>query len=96
MNAIMEMKTDVNNGKIVKFRLLTDLDELLESIDGEVIDCVEGCLMDNLLIAYDGGYIVLKETALNCWSSCYEGIAQGGEAAEVWAEWEKLTDNYEE
>ena len=48
------------------------LDMFLHQNKGEVIDCVEGCLLDNLLINAKRGTIALYEHYVNCWTSNYE------------------------
>lgn len=48
-----------------------NLDKFLYQNRAEVIDCIEGCLLDNLLCYTRRGILMIKERALNCWSSDY-------------------------
>lgn len=50
-------------------RLNIPLEKFLHQNAGEVIDIIEGCLIDNLLIATRRGYMALLETYVNCWTS---------------------------
>lgn len=47
------------------------LEKFLQQNEADVIDCSDGVLIDNLLLATKRGYIALIETYVNCWSSCY-------------------------
>lgn len=46
-----------------------NIDKLLHQNDGEIIDVIEGTLLDNYYIATKRGYIILAETYVNCWTS---------------------------
>ena len=48
------------------------LDMFMHQNKGEVIDCVEGSLLDNLLINTKRGTVALYEHYVNCWTSNYE------------------------
>ena len=48
-----------------------NLEKFLYQNRTEVIDCIEGCLLDNLLCYTRRGILMIKERALNCWSSDY-------------------------
>ena len=50
---------------------LSFVDKLLHQNNGEVIDIVEGSLLDDLLIATKRGYIAMMETHQNSNSSVY-------------------------
>lgn len=54
-----------------KYRFSGRLDKLLYQNDAEILDCADGCLIDNLLIRTKRGYIALIETYVNCWTSNY-------------------------
>lgn len=54
-----------------KYKYTGRLEKLLYQNRGEIIDCTEGCLLDNLLIETKHGYMALIETYVNCWTSCY-------------------------
>ena len=46
-----------------------NIDKLLYQNQGEILDIIEGCLIDNFLIATKRGYILLIERYVNCWTS---------------------------
>jgi len=48
-----------------------DLEKFLHQNKVEVIDCIEGCLLDNLLCCTRRGVILLQEHYINEWSSDY-------------------------
>ena len=50
----------------------SNLDKFLYQNNAEVIDCIEGTLIDNLLCYTKRGILLLKEHYLNCWSSDYQ------------------------
>lgn len=54
-----------------KYRFSGNIDKLLYQNDGEIIDCIEGCLIDNYLISTKRGYIALIEAFVNSWTSDY-------------------------
>lgn len=54
-----------------KYKYTGRLDKLIYQNKGEIIDFVEGCLLDNLLIETKRGYMALIDTYVNCWTSCY-------------------------
>ena len=54
-----------------KYKYTGRLEKLLYQNKGEIIDCVEGCLLDNLLIETKRGYMALIETYETCWTSYY-------------------------
>lgn len=47
------------------------VNKLLHQTGGEIIDCIEGCLLDDLLIATRRGYLAIMETYQNANSSIY-------------------------
>lgn len=63
-----------------------DYDEF-EKYHEEVLDCVEGCLIDNYITVNDDGkYFVYQECALNEWSSGYY-MYEFDNANEAWDFW---------
>ena len=54
-----------------KYKYTCRLEKLIYQNRGEIIDCVEGCLLDNLLIETKRGYMALIETYETCWTSYY-------------------------
>lgn len=47
------------------------VNKLLHQTGGEIIDVIEGCLLDDLLIATRRGYLAIMETYQNANSSIY-------------------------
>ena len=41
---------------------------------GDIVDIIEGTLIDNYLIERGGKYIILLEYPLNCWTSAHKLI----------------------
>lgn len=58
-----------------KYRIEKDclsfIDKLLHQNSGTVIDCIEGCLLDDLLIETRRGFLAIMETFQNANSSIY-------------------------
>lgn len=54
-----------------QYRYLGRAEKLIHQNKGEIIDCIEGCLLDNLLIETKRGYIALLEKPVTCWTSEY-------------------------
>ena len=50
-------------------------------------DYVEGCLLDNFVVATRRGYAAIYARALNEWSSCYYVEFQPGAAQDVFSKW---------
>lgn len=48
---------------------------------------VEGCLLDNFVLACKRGYAAVYEHPLNCWSSDYLVEFEPGAAQGVWRRW---------
>ena len=67
-----------------KFRYNGSIEEMEEEYRGEVIDCVEGCLIDSVLIETLDGYIALIETFCITWTSNYTCYIGGDEVYDVW------------
>ena len=71
----------------------SELLEWMEEENAELVDYVEGSLIDNCLYALpDGSMVIALETVLNCWSSaltvrCSETAA---EASELYDEFDAL------
>lgn len=57
--------------RVTEFILHDNLEKWQAQNDGECIDCVEGCLIDNLVIECKRGTAFLFEEYANCWSSLY-------------------------
>ena len=47
------------------------IEQLLTLPDTELLDCIEGSLLDEYLIAIGENLLIAYEQPLNCWSSCY-------------------------
>lgn len=46
--------------------------EVTNEKGAEIIDCYDGCLIDNLLVATDSGCYFFKESYVNCYESNYQ------------------------
>ena len=58
--------------------------------EGDIIDILEGVLIDNFLLQdAEGNYIILREFYMNCWTSGHEKIT--GNAASIWKIWDEMT-----
>lgn len=53
---------------------------------------VEGCLLDNFVLACKRGFAAVYEHYLNCWSSDYLIEFQPGAAKDVWDRWYKFEE----
>ena len=73
-----------------KEKFYGSIEEVEEEYKGEVIDCVEGCLLDSVLIDSASGYIALIETYQNEWTSAY--MMYSGDNDEVYSVWEDYRD----
>lgn len=87
-----------NDGKIVKFQFNPKyFEQFLNLVDGEIIECVEGCLLDNFLIYSKLGTIVVYEHYLNCGSSDFLILIQDSKETEIETQWWKYYEkNVEE
>ena len=56
------------------------LESMIDELHGEVIECVDGCLLDNYLYQTDKGTVAVYETYLNCWTSGYLVKLPNGES----------------
>lgn len=57
---------------------------------GDIIDMIEGVLLDNFLLQDDeGNYIILREYSRTTWTSGHEKIT--GNAASILQLWDELT-----
>lgn len=64
-----------------------DIDKLIKQNDGEVIDCIEGCLLDDMLVECKRGLMAILETYINPNMSGYR-IYFSNDRDEVWKLWE--------
>lgn len=69
-----------------KYKYYGQLEKLIKQNKGEILDIIEGNLLDNILISTKRGYIALIETYMNCWSSYYTlNFSKSiNEISEVW------------
>ena len=74
---------------IKKYRYTGSIDKLMHQNKAEYIDCIEGCLLDNLLLATKRGYIALIETFATTNSSVYTLYFSTEETA-IYKIWENL------
>ena len=70
------------------------IENLMQLDDVEILDCLEGSLLDNFLLAIGENYAIAQETYLNCWSSCYTLIY--GNCDKIQDRWDNLRKEYEE
>ena len=64
-----------------------DIDKLIRQNDGEVIDCIEGCLLDDMLVECKRGLMAILETYINSNMSGYR-IYFSKDRDEIWKLWE--------
>ena len=70
---------------------INNLDKFIHQNRGEIIDFLDGCLIDNFLIATKRGYIALLENYVNCWTSNYKLIFSTN-MQEIYSIWDKLSE----
>lgn len=71
------MNTTQTNTRITHFIINPhNLEKWIHQNAGEIDEIVEGCLLDNLLIACKRGYAALYEKYVNTNESTYEGYFQ--------------------
>lgn len=84
-----------NDGKIVKFQFNPKyFEQFLNLVDGEIIECVEGCLLDNFLIYSKLETIVVYEHYLNCWTSDFLILIQDSKETEIETQWWEYCDEH--
>lgn len=54
-----------------EFRL-HEFEKWLKQNDGNIIDCFEGCLLDNYIVYCKNGIAIIFEEYVNSCSSCYK------------------------
>ena len=59
-------------------------------------DCVEGCLLDNFVVATKRGYAAIYEHYVNAWESDYRVEFEKGEAPNVFARWDEFVNRAEQ
>lgn len=69
-----------------------ELDYMINKLNLECIDVVEGSLLDNLMLSSQNLLVLAAEKYLNCWSSCYCVMISetNKEDIQLWNEWRKL------
>lgn len=72
------------------FKYSGSIEDIIEESNGTVIDCIEGCLIDSVLIDSSAGYIAMIETFQNVWTSVY--TVYMGNNDEVYGVWENYMD----
>lgn len=75
------------NGVTAFFLEPLELEKWIEQNGAEVIEFVDGVLLDNMMIATENGYAAIYEHAQTAWTSVYYIEFQHGEAATVWENW---------
>lgn len=71
------------------------IDTWIKQNKGEIIDIIEGCLLDTYLIECKRGYAIAREHYLNNCSSTHKITWQAGSAPDIWEIWDDLTANAE-
>lgn len=65
--------------------------------NAEVIDCIEGCLLDDLLYKTKRGVALLLETYVNEWTSMYTiHFYKNKDSLKAYDEWEKRIPEQDE
>ena len=80
------MKTFKYNGTI---------EELLTDVQGEIIEVIEGCLIDNYLISTGGCMFCVIESYVNCWTSNYTVFSSNIDK-DIEDYWENFKTNFQE
>lgn len=80
---------------------IENLETWVKQNNGEYIDCIEGCLLDNYVIACKRGTAFIYEKYLNCWSSTYYCYFVPENASKetlngCWDEFEQLREQIEQ
>ena len=89
------MSNLAKSSAITSFRLSsTELEKWMHQNKAEYTgDCVEGCLLDNFVLACKRGFAAVYEHTLNCWTSDYIVEFAPGAAPEVWENWYRLKES---
>lgn len=72
----------------------TNLEKFLHQNGADIIDCFDGCLLDNLLcVTKNGGTMAIYERYINCWTSGYyiEYTKDKEEAIKICRDFEMLS-----
>lgn len=79
---------------LTKFRISPkNLEKWMHQNEAEYTGAfVEGCLLDNFVLACKRGFAAVYEHYLNCWSSDYLIEFQPGAAQEVWKNWYRFEE----
>jgi|InofroStandDraft_1065614.scaffolds.fasta_scaffold07494_9 hypothetical protein len=80
---------------VTRFRLgSTALEKWMRQNQAEYTgDYVEGCLLDNFVLACKRGFAAVYEHALTCWTSDYIVEFAPGAAQDVWENWYRFADS---
>lgn len=84
-----DIYTEKDAARVTRFRINhSNLEKWLRQNDAEYTgDYVEGCLLDNFVVATKRGFAAFYEHAVNCWTSDYIVEFQAGAAQDVFARW---------
>lgn len=77
---------------------LDEVNNFIEVVNAEIIDCRVGSLIDDMLLATDYFFIACYETYKNEWSSVYTLHVQhynDNYYSDVIREWDKFTETYD-
>ena len=80
---------------MTKFKYRGSLEKWIFQNAAEVIDCVEGCLLDNYLVKAKNGFAMILETYANSNSSINTIIFERGNGAKIIDMWDKFRSENE-
>ena len=92
-----DIYTEKTGAGVTCFRLDPDQLEKWMHQNGAIYsgDYMEGCLLDNFVIATKRGYAAIYENAVNTWTSDYYIEFQPGAAQDVFRRWYEFEDKAE-
>ena len=93
-NLFNDIYTEKTADGVTRFRLDPgELEKWLHQNGAEYTgDYIEGCLLDNVIVATRRGYAAIYENYLNEWNSDYYIEFQPGAAQNVFAKWYKFEE----
>lgn len=91
-NFLTNSTTMTDNG-LLKTKILSISEEEIEADGEEIIECVEGTVIDNLMtVDKNGNLRIYQERYVNCWTSGYWLIE--GDNADIEEYWNTYIDVY--
>ena len=86
----------MNNNKIItSFTIDSDfLEQFVHQNNAKYIECIEGCLLDNYVLACNRGTAFIYEQYVNEWTSNYRvEFYKKGHEEEGWDKWYNFEEN---